>query len=557
MRIETSGKDYNIRACLFIFPAAILLLIISPVLAWPNDQAKQSGGSPATQALARLKEARYYSSQPPTGPAISGSQSYALEKTLPGVLRDLGLRWEPDPRLASFCRWLNELYEVDFRPDSVAINEAASWLGLPEPLPHFLFMRVPPGPRLSSLIKERLLQLENRQQYTHYGAMAEVHASGLLTVIIAFSSRHLFLPSLPRNLGEPGEVEFRLGIFPGFKEPVIIHTPPEGQAEVSPVEGENLSLHPARIKLDFKSPGKHKVEVVARNERGPTVLANFPVYVGPRARQFSGGATDAIATREQSASAVRERLYTLINEERARAGLGRLERDPRLEEIARRHSLDMAGNNFTGHISPTTGGPDDRLRAAGIQFAYFGENVGLGYTSAEDIHGGFMDSPGHRKILLDPRYTHYGVGVETRGSGPNKAFLVTELFIKPGQDLTATSSRQLLEKASQIRVRAGLNPVEEQAELSALAQQAADEFSQKENFKMDELQLYLINAALAAKLNFERIQAVIITAATEEEIINRISQELALPDKASLGFKKIGAGRHAGKILAILLYGIN
>ncbi|NPV83022.1 MAG: hypothetical protein HPY46_05515 [Candidatus Aminicenantes bacterium] len=534
--------------------AVILLLIISSVFAWPDDRVKQAGGSPATQALARLKEARYYSSQPPPGAAIIGSQSYALEKVLPAVLRDLDLRWEPDPRLATFCRWLNELYEVDFRPDSVAINEAASWLGLPEPLPHSLFMRVPPGPRLSSLIKERLLQLEHREEYTHYGALAEIHSSGPLTVIIAFSSRHLFLSPLPRNLGQSGEVEFRLGIFPGFKEPVLIHTPPEGQAKISLVEGENLSLHPVRIKLAFQSPGKHKIEVVARNERGPTVLANFPVYVGPQARQFSGGATDAIATREQSASAVRERLYDLINEERERAGLNRLERDPRLEEIARKHSLDMARNNFTGHVSPTTGGPDDRLRAAGIQFSYFGENVGQGYVSAEDLHRGFMDSPGHRMILLDPRYTHFGVGVETKGSGPNKAFLVTELFIKPGQTTTSTSSRQLLEKASQIRVRVGLNPVEEQAELSALAQRAAEEFSQKENFKMDELQLYLINTALAEKLGYERLGAVIITAATEDEIVDRISREQALPEKAGLGFKKISAGQRAGKILAILLY---
>lgn len=554
MRTETSGKEHNSRAFLIMSSAVILLVIISSVFARPDDRVKQEGGSPATQALARLKEARYYSSQPPPGAAIIGSQRYALEKVLPAVLRDLDLRWEPDPRLATFCRWLNELYEVDFRPDSVAINEAASWLGLPEPLPHYLFMRVPQGPRLSSLIKERLLQLEHREEFTHYGGLAEIHSSGQLTVIIAFSARQLFLSSLPRNLGQPGEVEFRLGIFPGFKEPVLIHTPPEGLAEISPVEGINLSLHPARIKLAFQSTGKHKVEVVARNERGPTVLANFPVYVGPKTRQFSGGATDAIATREQSASAVRERLHTLINQERERAGLNRLERNQRLEEIASKHSLDMARNNFTGHVSPTTGGPDDRLRAAGIQFVYFGENVGLGYTSAEDIHSGFMDSPGHRMILLDPRYTHYGVGVETRGSGPNKAFLVTELFIKPGQTMPASSGRQLLEKARQIRVRAGLNPVEEQAELSALAQRAAEEFSQKENFKMDELQLYLINTALAEKLGFERLGAVIITAATEDEIVDRISREQALPEKAGLGFKKISAGQLAGKILAILLY---
>lgn len=135
MRTETSGKEHTSRAFLIMSSAVILLVTISSVFAWPDDRAKQAGGSPATQALARLKEARYYSSQPPPGAAIIGSQSYALEKVLPAVLRDLGLRWEPDPRLATFCRWLNELYEVDFRPDSVAINEAASGWACPSLCP--------------------------------------------------------------------------------------------------------------------------------------------------------------------------------------------------------------------------------------------------------------------------------------------------------------------------------------------------------------------------------------------------------------------------------------
>ncbi|MCX8161345.1 MAG: CAP domain-containing protein [Candidatus Saccharicenans sp.] len=554
MRPESSGKKRRCQVCSGFLGAITILIAISSTFAWLPDQKNRAKINPATQALARLKEAQYYSSQPPAGQAISGSQSYVLEKILPGVLRDLDLRWEPDPRLSSLCRWLNELYEVDFSPDAVAVSESAGWLGLPEPLPHSLLMRVPSEARLPSLIKERLSKLENAEDYTHYGALAEVHSPGLLTVIIAFSSRHLFLSPVPRKLKGTGEVEMKMGTLPGFTDPIIIHTPPEGEPEIIPVAGENSSLHPASIRLAFRSFGKHKVEVIARNERGPAVLANLDVCVGSQAPEFSGSASDLITTWEQSASAVREKLYVLINEERARAGLNRLERDQRLEEIAGKHSLDMARNNFAGHVSPTTGGPDDRLRAAGIQFSCFGENVGLGYTSAEDIHRGFMDSPGHRMILLDPRYTHFGVGVETRGYGPQKAFLVTELFIRPGQTMMTGSSRQLLERASKIRMSAGLNLVEEQPELSTLAQRAADEFSQKEDIKMEELQLYLINTALAEKLNYERLSAVVITASTEDEIVDRISREQKMPEKVGLGIKKVTTGRRAGKILAILLY---
>lgn len=548
-------KSYFLKVFLILLFAIIPLVVISSLSALPFDQKKQAAVSPATEALARLKEAQFYSSQPPSGSAITGSQSYALEKTLPGVLRDLGLHWEPDPRLAALARWVNELYEVNFRPEAVAINEAAGWLGLPEPLPHFITIRVPPGPRLGLLIKESLLKIEHRDEYTHYGALAEVHSSGWLNIIFVFSSRHLFLSPFPRNLDEPGEVELKLGISPGLTEPFLIHTPPEGQPEAVPVEGESLSLHPARLKIRLHSPGKHKIEVVARNRRGPTVLANFPVFVGISAREFTGQAFDSVSMREQSAAAVQEKLYKLINEERARSGLNRLERDPQLETIARNHSLDMARNNFTGHVSPTTGEPDDRLRAAGIQFIHFGENVGQGYNSAEDLHRGFMDSPGHRMILLDPRYTHFGVGVETRGSGPGKAFLVTELFIKkPGQTPEGESGSELIKEMNKTREKAGLEPVKEMADLKALAQRAADEFSQKENFETDELQLHLINVVLSEKLSYKRLQILVMTATTEEEILEMISKKQVMAKRAGLGLKKISAGKRAGKILAILLY---
>lgn len=537
---------------------AVLLLTLSapPVSGSHLNQNNRDTNNPALSQLSRLKEAEFYTSQSPPGSGFTGGQKHVLERTLPDAFQSLGLAWEPDPRLALFCRWLKDLLEINYKPDAVAINEAAGWLGLPEPYPHFAIMRAQVGPRLSSIIKEQLQKIKKIDQYTHYGALAEGNPAGIIDIIIAFSSRKLFLSPIPRILAEPGEMEFKLSIYPGYSEPAIIHTPPDGPSKILKIEDNNLSLHPALVKLSLLAPGKHRLEVVARSKKGPEVLANFPVFVATADRAFAGQAVDGykLVTSEQSAARVRAKLYELVNKERERAGLNRLEIDPRLEEIARRHSLDMAGNNFTGHISPTTGGPDDRLRAAGIQFAYFGENVGLGYTSAEDIHGGFMDSPGHRMVMLDPRFTHFGIGVESEGSGPAKAFLVTELFIQKGQAEAASSVSQILQKANKVRENTRLNLVEEKSELSALAQRAADEFSQKENFDMSEVQSFLSSIALGEQLTYEQISAMIITATGEKEIVDRIGKEQTLPARVGLGIKKIGAGRHAGKILAILLY---
>jgi len=158
----------------------------------PSSSNKQAASNPAEEYLLRLKEAEYYASQPPTGSGFSGSQKGLLEKILPDIIRDLRFNWEPDSRLASFCRWLNDLIDVGFIPEGVTINEAASWLGLPEPHPHFISFRNQVGPRLASTIKARLLQIKEPHNYTHYGVLVEQTTSSQVNIIVAFSSRHLF-----------------------------------------------------------------------------------------------------------------------------------------------------------------------------------------------------------------------------------------------------------------------------------------------------------------------------------------------------------------------------
>ena len=77
----------------------------------------------------------------------------------------------------------------------------------------------------------------------------------------------------------------------------------------------------------------------------------------------------------------------------------------------------MAASHFFGHVSPTTGTVADRIRRAGVLTSILGENVSQG-DSAESAHQGLMDSPGHRATMLDPRFTHVGIGVAHTDAGP-------------------------------------------------------------------------------------------------------------------------------------------
>ncbi len=119
------------------------------------------------------------------------------------------------------------------------------------------------------------------------------------------------------------------------------------------------------------------------------------------------------------------KMLQLINEERAKAGVKPLIMKPELVKIARLKSQDMIDNNYFSHTSPTYGDPFTMMRNFGIKFGYAGENL-AGNPSLEGAHKSLMASPGHRKNILNPNYTHIGIGI-VEGGVYGKMF--TQLFI--------------------------------------------------------------------------------------------------------------------------------
>lgn len=119
-----------------------------------------------------------------------------------------------------------------------------------------------------------------------------------------------------------------------------------------------------------------------------------------------------------------QRMFELVNEERAAAGLSPVEWDPELVPVARAHSQDMFENGYFSHYSPTTGSPFDRMNAAGIGYITAGENLALAPT-VELAHDGLMDSPGHRANILEPSFGRMAIGAI---SAPGRGTMYTQLF---------------------------------------------------------------------------------------------------------------------------------
>jgi uncharacterized protein YkwD len=123
-----------------------------------------------------------------------------------------------------------------------------------------------------------------------------------------------------------------------------------------------------------------------------------------------------------------DRLAERVSKARRDHDLGALVRAPGLQRAARAHALDMLQRDYTGHIGPDGRSVTERVgildrRFIGLTGENLAEHVGIPADAIADQLGpmalqlvsGFLDSPDHRKNLLNPDYTHHGIGAAAEG----------------------------------------------------------------------------------------------------------------------------------------------
>ncbi|MBS8263116.1 sporulation protein [Mesobacillus boroniphilus] len=122
-------------------------------------------------------------------------------------------------------------------------------------------------------------------------------------------------------------------------------------------------------------------------------------------------------------SAFEARVIDLTNEQRRKNGLGNLQPDTALSNVAQEKSNDMQAKNYFSHTSPTYGSPFDMMRDFGVSYKSAGENIAMGQRSAEEVVNAWMNSEGHRKNILSPNFTHIGVGHTSEGNYWTQMFI--------------------------------------------------------------------------------------------------------------------------------------
>jgi uncharacterized YkwD family protein len=134
----------------------------------------------------------------------------------------------------------------------------------------------------------------------------------------------------------------------------------------------------------------------------PGMIVRVPLQSG--AGTAAGGGAGAVTQSNYAAQVV-----TLVNQERAKAGLSALKSDALLTKVATDKAKDMYNKNYFDHNSPTYGSPFDMMRAYGVQYSYAGENIAKGQRTPQEVMTAWMNSPGHRANILSPNFNKIGV----------------------------------------------------------------------------------------------------------------------------------------------------
>lgn len=121
------------------------------------------------------------------------------------------------------------------------------------------------------------------------------------------------------------------------------------------------------------------------------ILFLFPIFIG----------CNKEPAKIVSNSEFNSELLTKHNEERKKKNLPLLSLDPKLNENAEKWAEFMSNKN--------------RLKHSELSFFNIvGENIAAGQDSIEQVMKDWMDSPGHKQNILNPKFTHVGFGHHNR-----------------------------------------------------------------------------------------------------------------------------------------------
>ncbi len=170
---------------------------------------------------------------------------------------------------------------------------------------------------------------------------------------------------------------------------------------------------------------------------GSAVQALPPIVIQVQTDQVSD--VEVVATSANQSNPVQQSILDLSNAARQDSGLSTLSFSAELNAAAQRHANDLAKGAQFSHTGSDGSTMQERVQDSGYKYWSIAENI---YYQAprnqpERAVQGWLKSPGHRRNLLNSKFTQMGVGYARNGT---KHYYV-QVFGTP-QEKVATSATQ-------------------------------------------------------------------------------------------------------------------
>ncbi len=133
----------------------------------------------------------------------------------------------------------------------------------------------------------------------------------------------------------------------------------------------------------------------------------------------------------EKANVSREALLSEANKARQEGNLTDLHLSEKLNEAAQLKAENMFDKQYWGHNAPDGTEPWHWLIEAEYGYTKAGENLAKNFYTAEAVTTAWMDSPDHRKNILEPDYTEVGFAVVSGELKGEATTIVVALYGRP------------------------------------------------------------------------------------------------------------------------------
>ncbi len=136
-------------------------------------------------------------------------------------------------------------------------------------------------------------------------------------------------------------------------------------------------------------------------------------------------------------------LVKLTNENREKNNVSELNYSLVLEQAAQLKAQDMIKNQYFAHVSPNGKNPWYWLNQVNYKYQFAGENLAIDFYDTKEVAEAWMDSPTHRRNILNSKYTEIGIAVDTGRYQGRKVAFVVQMFATPRNYQAATIAKEI------------------------------------------------------------------------------------------------------------------